>query len=121
MQSNWYVPCGYNRSREIHLFWHSFELQRASVSCVAQLMAMETKQLEINTFVAKNFMSRLNDATRAVSSLVGRLHKNDIDISARIITRVLKYEARQTGLNLTHTQDRNFIQVVFYPQFMKIC
>lgn len=71
--------------------------------------------MEINTFVAKSLMTRLNDAARAVTSSPGRLHENDVDVSARIITQVLQYEARQTGLNLTHTQDRNFIQV---PTFM---
>jgi len=76
-----------------------------------QLAALETRQLEINTFVAKSLMTRLNDAARAVMSSPGRLHENDIDVSSRIITQVLQYEARQTGLNLTHTQDRNFIQV----------
>lgn len=36
----------------------------------------------------------------------------DIHITFRLVMQVLQYEGTQSGLNLTHTQDRNFIQVI---------
>ena len=41
------------------------------------------------------------------------LHDNDIDITARLVIHVLRYESHQSGLNLTHTQDRSFVQVIY--------
>ena len=35
----------------------------------------------------------------------------DINITYRVLKHVLNYEIRQSGLNLTHTQDRYYIQV----------
>jgi len=70
------------------------------------------QQLEINTFVAKSTMLHLNEATN-MTLYPAVLHDNDIDITARLIVHVLRYESLQSGLNLTHTQDRNFIQVTY--------
>jgi len=54
----------------------------------------------------------LNEATNAMLH-PAILHDNDIDITVRLIVHVLRYESRQSGLNLTHTQDRSFVQVVY--------
>ena len=72
---------------------------------------MERQQLEINTFVAKSMIFHLNEATSA-TLYPAVLHDNDIDVTARLVVHVLRYESRQSGLNLTHTQDRNFVQVI---------
>lgn len=72
---------------------------------------MERQQLEINTFVAKSIMFHLNEATNA-TLYPAVLHDNDIDVTSRLVIHVLRYESLQSGLNLTHTQDRNFVQVV---------
>ena len=76
-----------------------------------QLLAIERRQLEINTFVAKSLMFHLNEATNA-TLYPAVLHDNDIGVTARLTVHVLHYESLQSGLNLTHTQDRNFIQVI---------
>jgi len=73
---------------------------------------MERRQLEINTFVAKSMVFHLNEATNA-TLYPAVLHDNDIDVTARLIVHVLSYESRQSGLNLTHTQDRSFVQVIY--------
>jgi len=54
----------------------------------------------------------LNEATSAVL-YPAVLHDNDIDVTARLVVHVLRYESRQSGLNLTHTQDRSFVQVIY--------
>ncbi|ELT95736.1 hypothetical protein CAPTEDRAFT_182594 [Capitella teleta] len=71
-----------------------------------QLELLNSRSLRVNTFVAKNLASKLNEA----SASTGDLHGMDVGISAGILLHLLKYEIQQTGLNLTHTQDRNYIQ-----------
>jgi cadherin EGF LAG seven-pass G-type receptor 1 len=74
-----------------------------------QLSAIERKRLEINTYIAKTTVLQLKEAMYAAQAPM-TLHENDVDITARLIVNILRYESHQTGLNLTHTQDRNFIQ-----------
>jgi len=76
-----------------------------------QLLAIERQQLEINTFVAKSLMFHLNEATNA-TLYPAVLHDSDINVTVRLIVHVLRYESLQSGLNLTHTQDRSFVQVI---------
>jgi len=57
-------------------------------------------------------MFHLNEATNATLYPM-ILHDNDIDITARLVIHVLRYESHQSGLNLTHTQDRSFVQVIY--------
>jgi len=54
----------------------------------------------------------LNEATNAML-YPAVLHDNDIDVTVRLIIHVLSYEMHQSGLNLTHTQDRSFVQVIY--------
>ena len=68
---------------------------------------IDTNSLKINTFVAKKLANDLNVATKEVEKLYGM----DIFVTYRLVAHVLEYENRQTGLNLTHSQDKNFIQV----------
>ena len=51
-------------------------------------------------------MTSLNESTNVTKPLYG----TDINITYHLIKHVLWYENQQTGLNLTHKQDRNFIQ-----------
>ena len=69
---------------------------------------MESGSLRVNTFVAKDLVFRLNEATELTEHMYGM----DLDITYRILKNVLRYENRQSGLNLTHTQDRSYIQVM---------
>jgi len=61
----------------------------------------------MNTFVAKGLIARLSLATRETHVL----YEMDIRVTLRLLIHVLRYESKQSGLNLTHTQDRSFIQV----------
>jgi len=69
--------------------------------------SIELKQLVFNTFVSKGLASRLNTATNQTLTM----YEMDIHVAYRLLAHVLHYEISQSGLNLTHTQDRNFIQV----------
>ena len=72
-----------------------------------QVEKIEEQGLKVTTFVAKNMMAKLAEATNRTEQLYGM----DVNITYRVIKHVLDYEVLQSGLNLTHTQDRNFIQV----------
>lgn len=52
-------------------------------------------------------MAKLAEATNKTEKLYGM----DVNVTYRVIKHVLDHEVLQSGLNLTHTQDRNFIQV----------
>lgn len=76
-------------------------------SACFQMVQLESGELKVNTFVAKNLMSKLAMATNETERLYGM----DLRVTYGLVTRVLQHEVKQAGLNLTHTQDRNFIQV----------
>lgn len=61
----------------------------------------------MSTFLIKGLLSRLEIATG--ETVVMR--RMDVIIAYHLLIHILNYESRQTGLNLSHTQDRNFIQV----------
>lgn len=77
------------------------------VSSLFKLHLLDSQALRLNTFVAKSLASKLNEATEKTEGMYGM----DINITTRMILHLLKFEGSQTGLNLTHTQDRNYIQV----------
>ncbi|XP_013421944.1 cadherin EGF LAG seven-pass G-type receptor 2-like isoform X1 [Lingula anatina] len=72
----------------------------------SRLVEIENGQLLINTFVAKNLLTKLNNATNQTAYMYGK----DIDITNRLVKQLLMYEIKQTGLNLTNTQDRLYVQ-----------
>lgn len=57
-------------------------------------------------FLAKSLMRRLNDTALTSHSLFGR----DVNIISRLLVCVIKHENAQSGFNMTHMQDHNFIQ-----------
>ncbi len=76
-------------------------------SLAAEVAKIEEDGLQLTTFVAKNLMTRLASATNRTARLYGA----DVNVTYRVLKHVLDHEVKQSGLNLTHTQDRNFIQV----------
>lgn len=70
-------------------------------------MDLESNRLNLNTFLAKSLAGNLNRATNETPEFL----EMDIDVTRRLLTCLLDYETIQSGLNLTHTQDRHFIQV----------
>lgn len=66
---------------------------------------MERGELSINSFVAVKVAS---DLGRAVNR-TARLHGSDVLIAEQLARRLLAHELTMTGLNLTHSQDKDYI------------
>ncbi|CAL1293860.1 unnamed protein product [Larinioides sclopetarius] len=71
-----------------------------------QLAVIERDKLPLSTYFAVKISSDLRLATNLTKHLYG----SDILIVDRMLYHVLKYETEQGGLNLTHRQDKDFIQ-----------
>lgn len=67
---------------------------------------LEARELFVNTFVAVKVASDLNKAT----NLTANLHGADVLITQQLLSRLIRYELGLTGLNLTHSQDKDYIQ-----------
>lgn len=81
------------------------------VSCISlfQLAVIERDKMPLSTYLAVKISAELQIATNITKNLYG----SDILIVDRMLYHVLKYETQQGGLNLTHRQDKDFIQVCF--------
>lgn len=66
---------------------------------------IETGKLHINTFVAIKLAHDLQKATNLTKQLYGA----DVLIIYDLIKELLLYECKAQGLNLTHSQDKNYI------------
>ncbi|KAL1494818.1 hypothetical protein ABEB36_010350 [Hypothenemus hampei] len=75
-----------------------------------QLANIETGELSLNTFVAIKLAHDLQKATNRTKDLYGA----DVLISYDLIKELLNYESRVHGLNLTHSQDKDYISNVVY-------
>lgn len=80
-----------------------------------QLERIEIGELEINTFVGVKLAENLMIATRDTPNLYG----SDIMIVESILSVLIDYETKQAGLNLTHSQDKDYIKVLFLPNMLK--
>ncbi|XP_017787025.1 PREDICTED: protocadherin-like wing polarity protein stan isoform X1 [Nicrophorus vespilloides] len=70
-----------------------------------KLSAIEKETDRINTFDAINLASDLHKATNHTSNLYGA----DVLITNDLIMELLKHESQVHGLNLTHSQDKDYI------------
>ncbi|KAJ8975858.1 hypothetical protein NQ317_015895 [Molorchus minor] len=70
-----------------------------------QLANIQNGDLQINTFVAIKLAHDLYKATNATKNLYG----TDVLITYDLITELLSYELQIKGLNLTHSQDKDYI------------
>ncbi|XP_053377924.1 cadherin EGF LAG seven-pass G-type receptor 1-like isoform X2 [Mercenaria mercenaria] len=75
---------------------------------LTQIEKIESGSLKINTFVAKTTLASLADTTSQIDTMYG----NDINITARIMNRILDYENLRSGLNLTSEQDSHYLSNV---------
>lgn len=64
-------------------------------------------ELEINTFIGVKLSNDLMMATRDTPNLYGA----DILVTEGILMALIQYEIKQAGLNLTHSQDKDYIKV----------
>ena len=79
----------------------------AFVELRTKLDQLSSDDLVFTTFVAKEVASELERATNVTWPLFG----SDLLIANELLVRLLQFENSQAGLNLTHAQNRNFIQV----------
>ncbi|XP_064085068.1 protocadherin-like wing polarity protein stan isoform X1 [Macrobrachium nipponense] len=70
------------------------------------LESLESNELEITTYLAVKISEDLNYACSVTPAMWG----SDILIASRLLIVLLDYETRQEGLNLTHRQDRHYVQ-----------
>ncbi|KAG8227385.1 hypothetical protein J437_LFUL000393, partial [Ladona fulva] len=84
---------------------------------------LERGELQINTFVAVKVGSDLNLASNTSSGGVGqdpsgkedegvnnRLYGADVLVASQLLQALLRHESVQLGLNLTHSQDKDYVQ-----------
>lgn len=66
---------------------------------------IENGKLQVNTFVAIKLANDLQKATNKTKELYGA----DVLVVYDLIKELLVYESKAQGLNLTHSQDKNYI------------
>lgn len=81
---------------------------RATHIISSQLRSLDNEELEITTYLAVKISEDLNYACSITPSMWG----SDVLIASRLLIVLLEYESHQEGLNLTHRQDRHYIQVI---------
>lgn len=72
-----------------------------------QLHKIETGELTVNTFVGV----RLAEDLAAACSKTARLFGADVLVTEGILLELMQYELHQAGLNLTHSQDKDYVRV----------
>uniref|UniRef100_A0A2A4J5X8 Protocadherin-like wing polarity protein stan n=1 Tax=Heliothis virescens TaxID=7102 RepID=A0A2A4J5X8_HELVI len=73
-----------------------------------QLSKIETGELSMNTFVGVRLAADLTSACDNTAKLYGA----DVLVAEGILLELLQYEMRQAGLNLTHSQDKDYVRNV---------
>ncbi|KAJ8731807.1 hypothetical protein PYW08_014537 [Mythimna loreyi] len=73
-----------------------------------QLSKIETGELSVNTFVGVRLAADLTSACANTPLLYGA----DVLVAEGILLELLQYETRQAGLNLTHSQDKDYVRNV---------
>lgn len=61
----------------------------------------------MTTFVAIKVATDLKKATNRTANL----HGADVLITQQLIRELMMYESEEHGLNLTHSQDKDYVQV----------
>lgn len=83
------------------------ELLNNAACLLVQLDSLERNETELNTIMEKKLAHQLRDVTEATA----RLYGNDLHIAERLLSRLLNFEAQQSGFGLTATQDAYFNEV----------
>ncbi|XP_044754021.1 protocadherin-like wing polarity protein stan isoform X2 [Coccinella septempunctata] len=75
-----------------------------------ELSHLESGSLNMNTFVAIKLSSDLYKATNKTTQLYGA----DVLVTFDLLKELLQYEFRLFGLNLTHSQDKDYIRNIVH-------
>lgn len=81
-----------------------------------QLSLISKGELLLNTFVAIKLASDLYKATNLTQELYGA----DVLVANDLILELLQYEEKMHGLNLTHSQDKDYIHVSNVTLFLQV-
>ncbi|KAL7299168.1 hypothetical protein TKK_0007766 [Trichogramma kaykai] len=71
-----------------------------------QLAALETNDLALNTYLAVKTAMELHRAVNATRTMYGA----DLLVAESLLTALLRYEESLAGLNLTHSQDKDYVE-----------
>ncbi|KAG7299924.1 hypothetical protein JYU34_016949 [Plutella xylostella] len=71
-----------------------------------QLHKIETGELQVNTFVGVRLAEDLSTACANTPTLYGA----DVLVGEGVLLELLNHEIKQVGLNLTHSQDKDYIR-----------
>ncbi|KAG1669234.1 Protocadherin-like wing polarity protein stan [Nymphon striatum] len=77
-----------------------------------QLNQFEAGLLKVNTYLATTLALGLRNAINSTLAVQTSLYGNDVMIISRILHYVLEFEQHQTGLNLSHKQDKDFMRLI---------
>ncbi|XP_012235255.2 protocadherin-like wing polarity protein stan [Linepithema humile] len=70
-----------------------------------QLAALETKDLMLNTYVAVKMAKDVHKAVNITREMYGA----DLLVAESLLVALLRYEESLVGLNLTHSQDKDYV------------
>ncbi|KAG7212572.1 hypothetical protein KM043_012871 [Ampulex compressa] len=70
-----------------------------------QLAALETRDLTLNTYVAVKMAKDVHRAANVTKEMYGA----DLLVAESLLIALLKYEESLVGLNLTHSQDKDYV------------
>ncbi|KAI5754092.1 hypothetical protein M8J77_005676 [Diaphorina citri] len=94
--------------------WHTPDMFNCTsdqfVTLRKLLGQLETGDVTVTTFVAVESSASMRKAVRTLR----RLHGSDVLIAEQLLQRLLRYEIEQSGLNLTHSQDKDFVQNIVH-------
>ncbi|XP_026490100.2 protocadherin-like wing polarity protein stan isoform X1 [Vanessa tameamea] len=90
--------------------WHEPDMFNCTTSTFYQLRKqlhkIETGELQVNTFVGVRLAEDLATACDNTPKLYGA----DVLVAEGILLELIQYELRQAGLNLTHSQDKDYVR-----------
>lgn len=72
------------------------------------LAQLETGEIQINSYLALKTVKNLYDLTNSIDELYGA----DVLLFSRLLVEILEFENKQSGFNLSHKQERDFIKQI---------
>lgn len=85
-------------------------ISNSMMDLFTQFRLFDSGMFQLEYKLAKKTASNLKDALNETISTSGLLYGSDIYISFRLLHHLISYETLQTGLNMTHKQDRMYIR-----------